>query len=77
MASPNAVDNGRSSVRRRLDDHQSERVLSPAGRKAAFRQSSDARNTALLPVAPDATFDCLIFCLPDFARFCSVFWNLE
>jgi hypothetical protein len=69
MASPNAVDRRRSSVRCQLDDHRSERVLSPAGRKAVFRQSSDARNTDLLPVAPDVTFDCPIFCLLDFARF--------
>jgi hypothetical protein len=65
MASPNAVDKGPSNVRSWPDGYQSER----AGRKAAFRRSSDARNTALLPVAPDATFDCPIFCMPDFARF--------
>jgi hypothetical protein len=69
MASPNAVDKGRFNVRSCPDGYQSERVLSPAGRKAAFRRSSDARKTDLLPVAPDATFDCPIFCMPDFARF--------
>jgi hypothetical protein len=40
--------------------------IAAIGGTAIFRQLSDARNTDLLPVVADATFDCRTFRLPDF-----------